>query len=100
MKQYKIQVSETAKQDIDDLYYFIVEEYDSLLTAKNYISGIKATIQSLSTTAEVYQIQNTTVLRLFGPNVRRINYKKMAIIYTVHGDVVLVHRVISAAIIT
>ncbi|GHT88695.1 hypothetical protein FACS189474_4390 [Bacteroidia bacterium] len=100
MKKYKIQISETAKQDIDNLYYFIVKEYDSLLTAKSYIAGIKATIQSLSTTAEVYQIQNTTVLRLFGPNVRRINYKKMAIIYTVHGDVVLVHRVISAAIIT
>jgi len=36
----------------------------------------------------------------YGFFVRRINYKKMAILYTVYEDTVLIHRVVAGSMIT
>jgi len=44
--------------------------------------------------------QNKSVTEAYGVNARRINFKKMAIIYTIHGSTVYVHRVIAASMIT
>jgi plasmid stabilization system protein ParE len=98
MKKFNIVVSIDAFEDIQDLYYFIVSEYNSPLTAKRYVDGLYQTIKSLQITAESYSIRAD--LSLYGNFVRRINYKKMAIIYTVHGNSVYIHRVIAASMLT
>jgi hypothetical protein len=36
---------------------------------------------------------------MYGPNVRRMNYKKMAIIYTINQDTIFIHRVIASKMI-
>jgi len=100
MKAYEIVMSTAAELDIDELYNFIAIEYKSLLTAKRYSRGLRNTIKSLKRLAESFQIQTQQSLQKYEHNVRRANYKKMAVIYTVHDDVVLIRRIIPSAMIT
>ncbi len=99
MKQFQIVVSEEAKSDIDNLFDFIVTEYKSELTANRYINGLENRIQSLSQSAEIYQLQTSPYFAHFGKNIRRINYKKMAIIYAVYGHYVYIRRIVASSII-
>lgn len=99
MKLYQIVVSEDAKSDIDNLFEFIVTEYKSELTANRYINGLENKIQSLSQSAEIYQIQTSPYFTKFGNNVRRINYKKMAIIYSIYSHYVYIHEIVASSVI-
>ncbi len=62
--------------------------------------GLFNQIKSLTHTAESYPISATKTISHYGYNARRINYKKMAIVYTVHGKTVLIHRVLPSALIS
>ena len=99
MKKYKISILEAAFDDIQDLFYAIVVEYKSPLTAKSYVAGLYAEIKKLETTAEMFAIRNERFFLRYGHYVRCINYKKMTVVYTVHGDLVYVHRVVVASLI-
>lgn len=94
MKSYTVLLSEQAVGDLDDLFYLILLEYKMPDTAYKYLKELRKTILSLSKNAETYTVQTRRTLQQYGINVRRINYKKMAIIYTVHADIVYIHRVI------
>jgi plasmid stabilization system protein ParE len=97
--RYEIVYSETAKNDIDDLFFFIVSEYKTYNTAEKYVDGIEQAILSLELYAEIFPLQTNRFFRKYGQYVRRINYKKMAIIYTVHDTTVYIHRIVPAAIV-
>ena len=56
MKNYSIVYSEKAINDVDDLFYFIKNEYQSPITAKKYIKGIINTIEILSKQPESFSI--------------------------------------------
>ena len=99
MKKYKISISEAAFDDIQDLFYAIIVEYKSPLTAKNYVAGLYAEIKKLETTAGMFAIRNERFFLRYGHYVRTINYKKMTVVYTVHEDLVYVHRVVAASLI-
>lgn len=99
MKKYQVVVSEEAKSDIDNLFDFIVTEYKSELTANRYINGLENTIQSLSQSAEIYQLQTSPFFTQFGNKVRRINYKKMAVIYSIYGRYVYIQRIVASSTI-
>jgi len=99
MKDYAIRISIQADIDIENLHFYIFENCKSPITAKHYIEGIYYRIKSLSHSAESFPISTQKSILQYGYNARRINYKKMAIVYTVHGKTVLVHRVISATLI-
>ncbi len=99
MKRFQVVVSEEAKSDIDNLFDFIVTEYKSEYTANRYISGLENTIQTLTQSAEIYQLQTTPFFKQFGNKVRRINYKKMAVIYSIYGPYVYIQRVVASSII-
>jgi len=97
--------SKVAEQDIDDLFYVIAEDYKSSLTAVKYVQGIYDEIDKLSTQAKIHKIEKGVFYRQFGLAVRRINYKKMAIIYSVIENYVpesfvWIHRVMTASLIT
>ncbi len=78
----------------------ILYKFDAPRTAFKYIQELLNTIQSLRTCAHVYQPSNNTFLQLkYGLFVRRVNYKKMAVIYTIHDKVVFIHRIIPQSII-
>ncbi len=100
MKIYSIVYTREARRDLHDLYFFIVSEYKTLLTAERYVDGLENTILQLKTTAESFKVQTYIEFQKYGDNVRRVNYKRMAIIYTVDNQTVYIHRIIPAAMIT
>ncbi|MDR1811103.1 MAG: type II toxin-antitoxin system RelE/ParE family toxin [Prevotella sp.] len=97
---YKIEYSADSHRDVSDLYEVILYEYFAPATAKRYVKGIIDTVNTLKKDAPIYQIQTRASLRQYGQNVRRINYKKMSIIYTIHGDVVYIHRIVASSLIS
>lgn len=100
MKFYAIRISNQADIDIENLHFYIFENCKSPITAKRYIQGLYFQIKSLSHSAESFSISTHKFILQYGYNARRINDKKMAIIYTVHGKTVLIRRVIPGALIT
>ena len=93
MKRYTVTIEERAFDDLENLvdYIFSVAGEN---TVKKYYQGIMKTIYSLSANADIYAISTYQYVLKYGSNARRINYKKMTVIYTVHDDIVVVHRVI------
>ena len=80
MKKYRIEVSEEAGFDLDRLSEVIINEYKSPLTAFRYVRDLKIEIKRLSILAESPPIQSIESLMRYGQAVRRLNYKKMAVI--------------------
>jgi plasmid stabilization system protein ParE len=96
---YEIDYSDDAKEDLDNLLNVITFDYDSPITAGRYLSGLKLAIHSLSTNPERYPIRHNYFMQQYGANARRVNYKKMAIIYTIHENTVRIHRVTASSLI-
>lgn len=94
--KYSIVYSEHSKQDLNDLFNVIAFEYKLPITASRYLQGLKNTILSLSKSAESFPVQTRKSLQQFTPAPRRINYKRMAIIYNVINDTVYIRRIIPA----
>jgi toxin ParE1/3/4 len=99
MISYKIVYSETAINDLRNLADYIIYTCKAPLTSKEYAQGIVKTINGLSSIADSLPLYNRKSLTQYGFNVRRINYKKIIIIYTIHGNIVLIQRIISGSLI-
>ena len=97
---YTVSISEQAKDDIRNLRDVITYQYDSPNTAFKYIQGVIDVIKSLSKNPERHAIRRNRSLLQYGMNVRRVDYKKMAILYTINGDTVYIHRVVASSMIT
>lgn len=97
---YKVEYSKQAEIDIDKLYNVITTEYKAPLTAFRYIQGLINTINRLKQNADIYAFYNSNFVKPYGYNVKRVNYKKMAIFFTVFERTVYIHRIIPSAIIT
>ncbi|GHT06956.1 hypothetical protein FACS189423_11770 [Bacteroidia bacterium] len=97
--KYTISYSDEADQDLENLAYAISVNYKSPLTAFRYIQGIIETIKQMAKHPEAYPIRFNLSLMQYGMSVRRINYKKMAIIYTVIDDIVYIVRVIPSSMV-
>ena len=93
MKKYDVKLTEQAKQDRKSLARFIREEAHAPLTAKRYMLGLKEEIKKLENSAGVLAVDED-LSRRFGIEVRRTNYKNVAVIYSVDGETVYVHRII------
>ena len=100
MNKYTVVISEQAQQDLRDLSNIISFEYKSPVTAIKYLREIYGVMRKLRTHAESYSIQSTSYFSQYGFNIRRVNYKKMAIIYTVIHNTAYIKRVVPASIIT
>ena len=81
------------------LFDFIVVNYKAPLTAKNYINGLFSSIDLLSHSAGSFTVQNHKYFTKYGSQVHRLNYKKMTIIFTLHNDIVYIHRIMPSALI-
>ncbi len=99
MKQYRVFITEEAKTDIEQLSDVIKHKYKSPQTAFNYIQGLVNEINKLEVSAESYTVQTRKSFLKYSYNVRRINYKKMSIIYTVSNYTVYIHRIIPSSAI-
>jgi plasmid stabilization system protein ParE len=99
MNRYDIVYSDDADRDLNNLFDVIFEEYAAPLTAYKYVEGVVNTVKSLSVFPEAYPIDYNQSLAQYGNEVRRINYKKMTIIYIVHNDTVYIQRIMAGSLI-
>lgn len=99
MNRYSIVYSQQAYDDIEALYYVIIAEYKTYITAERYVIGLENAIKELSNKAESFAIQNSDYFKQFGNCARRINYKKMTIIYSISDNKVVIQRVIPESLI-
>jgi len=96
MQQYNIEFSEIAIEDINQLHYVIEFQYKSPLTAFRYGQGLINEIKKLRYTADALPLQTRKSLTRYANNVRRLNYKRIAIIYSISAGTVYILRVIPA----
>jgi plasmid stabilization system protein ParE len=97
---YRVELSQQSIDDLEELADAISFIYSSPMTSKRYMKELKAKIKSLSKNPESYPIRFNLSLFGYGIFVRRVNYKKMAIIYTINENTVYIHRVITSSLIT
>lgn len=100
MKTYIVRISNEAYSDIENLQFIIAEKYKSPFTAKKYVLGIINQMNLLSYSADSFPISTLKFVSKYGNNVRRVNYKKMAIIYTITRNLVIIQRIIPGALFT
>jgi plasmid stabilization system protein ParE len=99
MKRYAVRITKAAQNDIYQVIDHISTVYKAPLTAENFLIGLYDTIFSLENMAESIRISNKSDILKYGINARSIVFKKLTIVYTVHGKTVLVKTVISGALI-
>ena len=99
MKNYNIRFSKSAREDMQVLFDYISLTCKSYKTANEYQQGLLNLINELKKSAEIFHTMKGKQSQLYGFNVRRINFKKMTIIYTVHGNIILIRRIIAGSLI-
>jgi len=101
MKKYRVVLLPDANRDFDKYIDYIVYNCHSPRTALKHRNDLVKELKSLEVSAESYPIKpSSRSLFKYGEFVRTVNFKKMTIVYTVHGDVVCVHRIIASSLLT
>ena len=98
MRRFEISVTSKALSDVDKLRFAIVFKYRAPLTAKRYLKGLNDTIQSLKIGADSIQVDER-LTEQYGLDIRRVNYKEMAILYSVEDTIVYIHRIMPQSMI-
>ena len=98
-ENYSLVVSDEAKEDIRNYIYTIRNVFDAPKTAKKHYEELIALLEKIEKYPTAFSERTTAFLLQYGNNVRRVNYKKMAIIYTIDGLEVYVHRIMPASMI-
>ena len=98
MKEYVVFITAQANNELYELVDYIANVVFSPMAAKVYYDGIIEEINKLRILAGSLQIDEKLSLQV-GCVVRRTRYKKIAIIYSVDGDIVYVHHIKPGAMI-
>ena len=100
MRKHVVRITDTALQDIENVHDYIAYELFEPITADKYIRGIYDAIKHLSLYGSNVAVSERDFLLLqYGATVRNINYKKMAVIYTIENEEVIIHRIVAATLI-
>ena len=98
MKRFAIYLSGKAQSDVDKLRYAIVFKFRAPLTAKRYLQGLNKKMQSLEIGADAIQVEEE-LSKQYGFEIRRINYKEMAILYTIEDSNVYIIRIMPQSLV-
>ena len=101
MTQYRVLLSDEAWSDLDKLLLAIAVDYKSPLTAQRYIAVVWDKILELQSFASFIALYpHKGLQQRYGHSLRRINYKKIAILYTLeNSNTALIRRIIPGSII-
>ena len=100
MRKSHVNISEAALRDIESVHDYIAYELFEPITADKYVRGIYDAIKHLSFHGLSMAVsERDFLLSQYGPTVRNINYKKMAIIYTVENHEITIQRIMAASLI-
>ena len=100
MHKNAVRITNTALQDIEHVHDYIAYELFEPITADKYIRGIYEAIKYLTLYgASVAVSDRDSLLSQYGLTVRNVQHKKMAIIYTVENNIIIIQRIIAASLI-
>jgi plasmid stabilization system protein ParE len=100
MRMYVVRISDAAYRDIENVHDYIAYELFEPITADKYLRGIYESIKHLALYGtNVAASERDFLLSQYGSTVRNINFKKMAIIYTVENDEIIIQRIVAATLI-
>ena len=93
--RYTIRYSDEAIDDFKNISFLIANEFGMPQTAFNYLKGLKDRIKQLELYPEACAVSvNKYIIENYGLNVRRLNYKKVSVIYTIIDKDVWILRVL------
>ena len=98
-ENYNLVVSKEARNDINTYIDYIIYECDAPKTAKQHYDDLMALLEKIRKYPTAFSVRTAASLLQYGYNVRRANYKKMAILYSMKGSMVYIHRVVAASMI-
>ena len=93
MKEWKVRYSPKAYADLKDIYYFIVQNYQSTKSAANTINRLRQSIKDLSFMADGYHHYQDEPY--YSNGVRYYSEGKYCIFYEYDDDFVTVLRIIN-----
>ena len=96
---YSLVVSEEAKYDINSYVDYITYECDAPKTGKKHADDFLEVLRKIQKHPTAFSVRTSASLLQYGNSVRRVNYKKMAIIYSIEGLEVYVHRIMPSSMI-
>lgn len=98
MGRFEIFVTEEAEADLQELRDIIEFSYQAPLTAKRYVEELNTKMQWLVNGADYFPVVPELSYQ-YGCDMRRLNFKKMAILYSIEGDIVNIHRIIPQSMV-
>ena len=98
---YDLSVSKEAWSDIASYIDYITYTCDAPKTGKKHYDDLLELLANIQKNPTVNTVRNPSSLSQYGMNIRRANYKKMTILYTIiNGNMVYVCRVVASSMIT
>ena len=97
--KYSIRYKLQAIEDIQRVYDYIECELFNPTAAKRFIEGIYAKIDQLRLNAGIFAISTYRAILQYNAAARHILYKEFAIIYSIRGNLVVIHRIIHGSLI-
>jgi toxin ParE1/3/4 len=92
MKQYQIEITELAEQDLENAGDYIAYELKNPNAAQNTVKGIRAQIDSLSNFPERNELDEDETLA--GLGVRKDYYRNYKIYYVIDADTIYIVRIL------
>lgn len=92
MKQYQIEITELAEQDLENAGDYIAYELKNPTAAQNAVKGIRAQIDSLSNFPERNELDEDELLATLG--VRKDYYRNYKIYYVIDADTIYIVRIL------
>ena len=92
MKQYKIEITDLAEQDLENAGDYIAYELKNPSAAENTVSGIRKQINSLVDFPERNELDEDEVLAQLG--VRKDYYRNYKIYYIISEDTIYIVRIL------
>ena len=100
MRKNVVKITDIALQDIENVHDYIAYELFEPITADKYIRSIYDAIKHLTFYgASIAVSEKKFLLSQYGSTVRNIHHKKMAIIYTIENNVIIIKRIMAASLI-
>ena len=93
MRQFDVKLSDQALEDADRVYDYILNRVFAPMTAALYYKGLLNKMHSLQKGASAIAV-DIKLSAHYGMPIRRVNYKKFAILYSIQGDTVIIEQVL------
>jgi hypothetical protein len=91
MKTHVVKIAPQANKDIRAVNQYIKTIFPAFVAAENFLRGIYGQITALENNAGFFAISAYKDALAYGRNARIATCKGFAVIYTIHGDIVVVH---------